>query len=116
MNQIFGNQSKSYLELLVRQGNNSPKNIGYQKLTVDGTVDILTIPSGSTFCQIRLESSVTSGITIRYRMDGTDPTSTDGMGLSHLESIAVFDAENMTKFKAIQAVGGVHILHILYFK
>ena len=34
---MFGNQSKSYLEKLVRQGANSPVCIGHETLVVSGT-------------------------------------------------------------------------------
>lgn len=110
----FGNQSKTYLEQLVRQGNNSPICVGYEKLSIS-TVKSLTIPDNANFCQIALESDV-SDVAVRYNTSGDTPTSTDGMPLANLDRDYISSRENMVRFKAIQTGAGTHTLHIEYFK
>jgi len=111
-----GDQSKSYLSELVSLAKNSFKAISYQKLTVTGTAASLTVPNDAKYAEIRLESSVTSGIVVRYLITGGTPTSTDGMGLTHLELFDITDYQNIINFKAIQTGAGTHTLHITYYK
>jgi hypothetical protein len=116
-NQIFGNKSKSYLEQLVRQGNNAPQALSYQKLTVAGTAVLLTVPATATYCEIEVESSIT-GRAVRYLSLGASslPTSTDGLSGRDGDKFDILTYSNMLNFRAIQVAGGTHTLHIQYYK
>ena len=50
---------------------------GHQKLTVDATVRSLTVPSDVNFAQVKVETAA-----IRYRLDGTDPATAEGVLVS----------------------------------
>lgn len=92
--------------------------IGYQKLTVTGgTAQSLTIPTGTTYCEIRVESATTSGVVMRYTLLGatTPPTTTDGMALSHLDFFDITGGTNVQNFRVI-AVSGSHEIHVQYYK
>lgn len=116
MNLQFGNQSKSYLDQLLKQNLNSFKAFSYQKLTVTGTAVSLTVPENAKYAEIRLESSVTSTIAARYLITGGVPTATDGMALNNLDLFDISDYQNLVNFKAIQTGAGTHTLHIQYYK
>lgn len=89
---------------------------GYQKLTVTGaSAQSLTVPTGATYAEIRVESATTSGVIMRYLMTGSDPTTTDGMALSNLDLFDITNGDNVANFKVI-AVSGSHTLHIQYYK
>ena len=111
----MSDQSKDYLKKLVDTNNKYYIAIGYQKLTVAGSVVSLTIPVGTTYAEIRFESSITTEA-VRYRIDGGLPTSTDGMLLMALDVFDITGPENLRNFKAIQVAAGTHILHITYYK
>lgn len=114
----FGNQSKSYLSNLVRQGLNSFKAFSYQKLTVDGTVRNLTIPTDAKYALMFYESSVASGtVSARYlETKQTTVSSTDGLGIDNGFKFDVTDAQNLSQFQIIQTTAGTHTLHIQYYK
>lgn len=112
----FGNQSKSYLALLLKNAINSPNAIGYEAITVNGTVQNLTVPAGATYALARLESDAT-GIAARFlEFKGTAVSTTVGLGLSNLDPIDITNAQNMAGFQITQAQGGTHTLHIQYYK
>lgn len=116
MNLQFGNQSKSYLDQLLKQNLNNFKAFSYQKLTVTGTVVSLTVPENAKYAEIRLESSITATIAARYLITGDIPTATDGMALNNLDLFDISDYQNLVNFKIIQATAGTHTLHIQYYK
>ena len=116
MNLQFGNQSKSYLDQLLKQNLNSFKAFSYQKLTVTGTAVSLTVPENAKYAEIRLESSITATIAARYLITGDIPTATDGMALNNLDLFDISDYQNLVNFKIIQATAGTHTLHIQYYK
>ncbi len=89
---------------------------GYQKLTVTGgTAQALTVPTGATYAEVRVESATTSGIIMRYLMTGANPTTTDGMALTYLDLFDITNGDNVANFKVI-AVSGSHQLYIQYYK
>jgi len=91
---------------------------GYQKLTVTGgTAQSLTVPTGSLYAKIRVESATTTGIIMRYLMLGTStpPTTTDGMALVYLDLLDITNGDDVANFRVI-AVSGSHTLHIQYYK
>ena len=113
---LFGNQSKSYLEAILKNIAVGPKAFSYEKIVIDGTVKKLTIPEGATLAKITAESDAglnTAGI--RYSIVAT-PTATNGMPLSNLDSIVVDETENLINFSATQAIAGVHALNVTYYK
>lgn len=92
--------------------------IGYQKLSITGTAQALTIPDGATYAELRLESDVTASVPVRYLMLGNDtlPTSTDGLALNNLDFFDINNGTNLVNFRIIQTTSGTHALHIQYYK
>lgn len=112
----FGNQSKSYLSLLVRNAINGFKAFSYQALTVDNTVKQLTIPTDAKYALMTLESTAT-GVAARYLETlQTAVSTTAGLALSNLDRFDVTDAQNLSQFQITQAQAGTHTLHIQYYK
>jgi len=117
MGQLYGNQSKSYLSDLLKLGNNSFKAIGYENLSVNSaSVFTPTIPTGTKYMEIRVESSVTATVAMRYLITGGTPTAANGMALNHLDLFDITDAQNIQNFKVIRTGAGTHNLHITYYK
>lgn len=99
----------------------SPKELiacGYEAIDVDGNVKGLTIPDGATYAELRIESSVVTGVVARYLMLGAtlEPSSTIGMALSHLDFFDIDNGTNMMNFRVIRTVAGTHTLHVQYYK
>jgi hypothetical protein len=91
---------------------------GYQQLTVTGaSAQALTVPSGTTYCEIRVESATTSGVIMRYTLLGatTEPTTAAGMPLVYLDLFDINGGDNVVNFRVI-AVSGSHTLNIQYYK
>ncbi len=117
MSGVFGNQSKSYLSELVRQGLNSFVAFGYEKITVSNSVVSLTPPTDARYATITVESSVTTGVVIRFLLDRSIAVSTtDGQGLRDGSVLDITMAENLKNFQAIQAQAGTHVIYVEYFK
>lgn len=113
----FGNQSKSYLSELVKLAKNSFKAFSYQNLSISSAaVFALTVPDGTKYAELVLESSVTATVPIRYKIDGGVPTTTDGMPLNHLDRFDITDAANVNNFKVIRTGAGTYNLHITYYR
>jgi hypothetical protein len=114
---MFGNQSKSYLEKLVRQGNNSPVCIGKETFTVTtGALGLANIPTEATHVEIQVESTNTTDA-IRYWYDGSNPTASVGMVQGNGAYIELTNAENIRKLKVIKGTGGgTTQMNVLYFK
>jgi hypothetical protein len=89
----------------------------YQKLTVTGaSAQSLTVPTGATYAEIRVESATTTGVVMRYLMiPNVSPTTTDGMALSYLDLFDINTGDNLGNFKVI-AVSGSHTIHVQYYK
>lgn len=47
--------------------------VGFEQITSLGSVKQLTVPAGARFASVRAEAQ-----NVRYRLDGTDPTSSVG--------------------------------------
>ena len=113
----FGNQSKSYLSELVKYAKNSFKAFAYENLSISSAaVFTPTIPTGTKYAEIVLESSVTATVPIRYRIDGGTPTSANGMPLNHLDRFDISDFANINNFKVIRTGAGTYNLHITYYR
>jgi hypothetical protein len=111
---MTGDQSKQYLQELVRQGQERSRAIGYQQLTVAGSVVTLTIPTNAIRAIMVLESNLTT-IAIRYNEDGSVPSSGVGMPMFNGDAREVTMADNLTSFQAIQEGAGTHKLNITYY-
>ena len=113
----FGNQSKSYLDQLLRQARYNVTAIGYQQLTVAGTAVALTVPAGATYAMIEVESDLTTPA-IRYLElgDTTLPTASTGIRRSNLDGMDITGRPNLENFRAIQIGAGNHRLNIQYYK
>jgi hypothetical protein len=114
---LYADSSKQLLHELLRLTKKNNTAIGYQKLTVDGTVKALTVPATATYALITLESSIATEA-IRYLELGTvtPPSSTDGISKLDNAMFEVVGAQNLSNFRVTQAAAGTHTLHIQYYK
>lgn len=80
---------------------------GYQQITSLSAAAALTVPSGAIVALIQAETQ-----SIRWRDDGTDPTTTVGMVLSAGESM--FFTGSLAAFKAIEITASAK-LNISYY-
>lgn len=95
---------------------NTPQCLGYEKLTFTSTAVGLTPPANASFALCVLESSVTTSTSIVARfLETSTPTSTTGIPLNHLAIFTLVGAQNIAKFKIIQAQAGTHTLTVEYF-
>jgi len=81
--------------------------LGYQQLTDLSSAAALTVPTGSTVALIQAESQ-----SVRWRDDGTDPTTSVGMVLSAGESI--FFTGDLAGFSAIEVAASAK-LNVSYY-
>jgi len=84
---------------------------GFQKLAVSTSAVSLTIPADAFTAYVQVETD-----SIRYRTDGTAPTSTDGTLAYPGQVIEITEYEQLKNFKAIQAdvASGAGQLNIEY--
>jgi len=112
----FGNQSKSYLDLLVRYGLNSPKSFAFEQITVDSSVQSLTIPDGAKYAICVLESS-TSGISARMLQNkSVAVSSTFGIPIDNGAIFEISDYANLDGFQITIVGVGTVVLNVEYFK
>lgn len=84
--------------------------LGYQQITVSTTAIGLTVPAKTIRAKIVVEAQP-----LRYRLDGTDPSSTVGtLALAGAE-IEVFKKEVLAAFKAIRSGGTDSVISVHYF-
>lgn len=81
----------------------------YQQLTVSTTAVALTVPGGSRYALIRV-----SAMPVRFRDDGTNPTSALGMPLNTGDSIE-YDGP-LSALRFIRSGASDATLDILYYK
>lgn len=113
----FGNQSKSYLELLLKQAKSNLTAIGYEQVTVAGTAVALTIPANATYALIEVESSLSTPAVRYLELGGsTLPTASTGIRRSNLDAFDVTGRVNLENFRAIQIAAGTHKLNVQYYK
>lgn len=114
---IQADSSKQFLNELLRITKTHKIALGYQKLTVDGTVKSLTVPATATYALIVLESSIATAA-IRYLELGTvtPPSSTDGLSRLNTDAWDIHGYQNLTNFRVTQVAAGTHTLHIQYYK
>lgn len=114
----FGNQTKSYAELQLKAALNGFKAFGYQQLTVNGTVANLTIPDGTKYALMSVESDITTTCARYLEFGGTVVAVSAGVGMpvSHGTVFDVTDFANLVGFQIIQEAAGTHKLNIQYYK
>lgn len=71
--------------------------VGYSQVTVSTSAVGLTIPEGATSAVITVETD-----NIRWRDDGTNPTSTVGMFTMQTQSFELVSSKSLSQFKAIR--------------
>jgi hypothetical protein len=81
--------------------------LGYQQITSLSSAAALTVPTGATVALIHAESQ-----SIRWRDDGTNPTTSAGMVLAAGET--VFFTGSLSAFKAIEVAASAK-LNISYY-
>jgi hypothetical protein len=105
-----------YLTKLLQVFINDKNAIGKQTLTISGTSQSLTPPTGATYARFQVESTNTIDA-IRYYEDGSTPTSTLGWVQGNTFVMELTTSENIRNFKVIAgAGGGTTILNITYYK
>lgn len=97
---------------------NNGTAVGYERLTVSSTAVGFTLPAvGENTALVIVESTTAAPtIALRYKEDGGAPTSSLGMPTTTGTVFEVQGAENMKRFKAIEAVGATTYLHITYYR
>ncbi len=112
----ISDQSKSYLEKLVRIAENSPKALSYESITVDGTVKRLTVPVDATYAYMTLESADT-GVAARY-LETTSITvsNTIGLPLVNLQNLDILDYQNLVNFQITRVQSGATTLKVQYYR
>lgn len=116
MTQEYGNQSKSYLSRLQRSALNSFKAFSYQQLTINNTVQKLTIPTDAKYALIIVESSIATTCARYLETGQTTVAAGTGMPISNGTVFDVTDAQNLAGFQVIQEAAGTHKLNIQYYK
>ena len=88
------------------------QNTGYQQITVTGATSLTLPASGSTEAALIR----TSGSNLRFRLDGTAPTSSTGylINQSDTQGFWIWGLGNLINFKCIQA-SGTAVVDVLYF-
>lgn len=92
-------------------------SIGHQQLTVSSSAVALTLPTGKRPCHALIQCGATN--TVRWRADGTDPTTTVGILISALTVLDLTDPEGdysglLGKIKLI-ATGSDATVDVEYF-
>lgn len=86
--------------------------VGHQQLTNANlaTAVALTVPTGAVYALIQAYSA--SDVAIRWRDDGTDPTTTVGVRLKNAD---IWYVGNLSAIKLIRESSGVEV-NIAYYK
>lgn len=104
---------------------NLPQNLavcGYEKLSVtDAAIFMLTVPDGTKYCEIAVESVTTTGFVANYVMfenasPATLPSATDGIPVSHGTVFDIPYVDAIANFRIIGRTGISCTLHIQYYK
>ena len=82
---------------------------GHQKLTVDATVRSLTVPQGANFAQVKVETAA-----IRYRIDGTDPATAEGVLISAGDAFTIYGNDALNIIKMVEATSTDSVINVSY--
>ena len=86
------------------------KPYGYQQITVSTSAVGLTVPAGATRAVLGIEAQP-----LRYRDDGTDPTTSVGFLVAAGGTMELDSKESLEAFKAIRSSGSDATLNVLYY-
>jgi len=116
-----GDQSKVYIAKQLQAQLNGFKAFGYQQLTVDNTVQNLTIPTGAKYALMVMESDLATTCARYLEFKGVSAgidvvASGFGLPLSNGTVFDITDAQNLTGFQITEEAGGTHKLNIQYYK
>ena len=103
---------------------NLPVNLAccdYEKITVtDASIKMLTVPSGTKYCEIFVESATTSGYVANYvtyeDTTTTLPTVTDGIPVMNGTFFDIPNVDSISNFRIIGRTGITTTLHVQYYK
>jgi hypothetical protein len=84
--------------------------VGYQQITSLSAAAALTVPAGATFAIIDTESQG-----VRWRDDGTDPTSTVGKPLPATDGVDLFYDGDLSRIKFIEQAASAK-LNVAYYR
>lgn len=96
----------------------------FEKITVADAVKTLTLSKYSSDVLQSSSGSVSVGPSVlitseggdmRYRLDGNDPTTTDGHLLSNGDVLKLKDYDDIQRFKAIRVGSVSGVLQVSYF-
>jgi hypothetical protein len=95
-------------------------NGGFQKITVDTTVKLLTVPADAVSATLQLEadtSTTNKQKVIRVKYNGSNPTLTDGFVYEDGIIIPLAGRDNLQKLRVIGLEAGKqHILWVQYYR
>lgn len=86
------------------------KPLAYESITVSTVVKTLTVPKGAVRATLGVE-----GQSIRYRLDGTDPTSSVGVLMKADAKFDIYGHAALKALKAIRVDGSDAVLSVQYF-
>lgn len=86
------------------------ENKGYQQITSLTSSTALTVPAGAKFALIQAETAA-----VRYRDDGTAPTSTVGMWLAPTSATAYIALWYTGKLEKLRFISATGILNVSYY-
>ncbi len=107
----------SFLNGLLRGGIGA----GFEKITTanNATVYSLTPPADASACILSIEAAagqVNNNTVIRFREDGTDPTTATGIPLGAYGAYEVKNLTNLANFKFIAVENLAAVIQIQYYK
>lgn len=86
------------------------KPLAYEQITVSTAVKTLTVPKGAVRAVFGVE-----GQSLRFRLDGTDPTSSVGFLAKADKTFELYGKEALKAFEAIRVDGSDSVLSVQYF-
>lgn len=94
--------------------------IGHEVLALStgNSTALASVPNGASCALIQVEEVTTSGSSnvIRYWMDGSAPTATEGLIRGDHEAFDIMGYDAILKFRAIRLSANAHKLHVQYFR
>ena len=84
--------------------------LAYEQVTVSTAVKTLTVPKGAVRAIFGVE-----GQSLRYRLDGTDPTASVGILAKADKTFEIYGKSALVALKAIRVDGSDSVLSVQYF-
>lgn len=106
------------LRKLLTKITTSNKAISHEVVTFNsGSIFKLTVPDQARYALCVLEEVGATGSSklIRYYLDGSNPTTSDGITRGDMDAFDIAGYSNLKDFKAIKVGGGNHTLTVQYF-